>query len=278
MRLADLPTPGVDPAADEALVERWDERATPWVVGAALLPIITAAAADDDVGVLLGAMEILCWAVFLVDLAVHVRWRRHFLRTRWGWFDLAIVVLTFPYYLFPAIPLTRGAGVLRLVRLVRVLYGRRNVGVVDRIVRRLNKPVLYTGMILVVCSLTVYVSDGAAAGFDDVWDAFWWGIVTLTTVGYGDLTPVSSTGRWAAVVLMIAALALVGTLAGTLADAFGLKENEEQDNEIAELKDEVAGLRRELRALGAALGAPVATDEPSGPTGDPSVAADEDVS
>jgi len=51
-------------------------------------------------------------------------------------------------------------------------------------------------------------------------DALWWAIVTVTTVGYGDLYPVTVEGRVVAVVLMVAGVGTFATLAGALASWF----------------------------------------------------------
>jgi voltage-gated potassium channel len=50
----------------------------------------------------------------------------------------------------------------------------------------------------------------------------WWGIVTVTTVGYGDIVPTTTTGRWVAVVIMVTGIAVLGVLAGSLASFFRL--------------------------------------------------------
>jgi voltage-gated potassium channel len=54
-------------------------------------------------------------------------------------------------------------------------------------------------------------------------DSLWWAIVTLTTVGYGDIVPETTTGRIAAVMIMITGVAVLGLLAGSLASFFRLQ-------------------------------------------------------
>jgi len=84
---------------------------------------------------------------------------------------------------------------------------------------------------------------------------------SLTTVGYGDIVPKTETGRWAAVVIMITGIAVLGTLAGSLASFFRLGNGESSDSEpatttdtpngaaLAALATEMTALRRQVDAL-----------------------------
>jgi voltage-gated potassium channel len=77
-------------------------------------------------------------------------------------------------------------------------------------------------------------------------------VVTLTTVGYGDIAPITTTGRLAAAVLMVTGIAVLGLLAGSLASFLGL----EQDQTSAEpepASPPVDELVAEVRALRVAV-------------------------
>lgn len=59
-----------------------------------------------------------------------------------------------------------------------------------------------------------------AQGFDNLWSAFWWALVTMTTVGYGDTVPVSVGGRIIGVLVMFAGVSLVSLLTATISSIF----------------------------------------------------------
>lgn len=73
-------------------------------------------------------------------------------------------------------------------------------------------------------------------------DALWWSFVTVTTVGYGDISPVSSFGRVIAGLLMAFGIGFIGMLTGTIATFF-IKKTEYQTNDETNKNDlDISGL------------------------------------
>src|SRR5262249_17026898 len=129
--------------------------------------------------------------------------------------------LTFPYYLIPGISGASAILVLaRLGRVVRVVMATRGL---RRLAARLGKVAIIAGLMLTIGSLPRYPAGPATdPGLAAVGDAVWWGIVTVTTVGYGDIVPHTTAGRVAGVAIMFTGVAVLGVLAGSLAALFHL--------------------------------------------------------
>ena len=78
-------------------------------------------------------------------------------------------------------------------------------------------------------------------------EALWWTIVTMTTVGYGDYVPTTASGRLLATVLMFLGVGLFGVLTSFLASAFATPAREAREEEIAEIRKELAEIKQMLR-------------------------------
>ncbi len=249
---------------DAAFLERFDTRMRLPIIVSAILPLIVVPESGDWIGAVVG---IVTWLVFLVDFVVRARHVERYGRTGLGRFDLFVVIATAPWFLLPGAHAGGFVVLLRLARLARLMMVSRGA---RRLFDRLGRVAAVAGGVVVLGSLAAYYAEHPAnPEFATVGDALWWGIVTLTTVGYGDIVPHTATGRWAAVTIMVTGIAVLGLLAGSLASFFRLDENQAgagppagppagqpastaataSDAALQALTAEVAALRRQVEAL-----------------------------
>jgi voltage-gated potassium channel len=186
------------------------------------------------------------WGIFVVDFVINLILAER--RVRWFFTH-------FYLFLMVVLPALRPLRLLRLVTLLGVL--QRGAG---RALR--GRVVIYAAgasvTIVFVASLAELDVERSAVGshIHTLGDALWWACVTITSVGYGDIAPVTIVGRLVAVGVMIAGLALLGTVTATLASFFldrvedtTKEENDETQAAIATLTTEITALRAELRAV-----------------------------
>lgn len=168
----------------------------------------------------LRAVDTVICGVFVVDFGFRMaRAKRRWVFFKRNWIDL-----------LGAIPLVGPLHTFRLVRFIRILRFTRIAVLTRRLLRRFDVAMPtqtfgYLGAIAVVVWLTAaFVFYGFenetnpnVRGIDD---ALWWSMTTLSTVGYGDLYPVTAGGRVIAFATMIIGVGVLGTLAATIATAF----------------------------------------------------------
>jgi voltage-gated potassium channel len=179
-------------------------------------------ARSDQVDAVVQIMNGILSAIFLADFTFRFvtagedRWRYFF--KQFGWADL---VASIP---IPQLKILRLFRVFRAYRLGSE-YGVRNMlrnFWEQRAQSALLAVLLFIILLLEFGSMAmVWAEDGAAnANITTGSDAVWWAYVTITTVGYGDQYPVTSTGRVIGVLVLTGGVALFGTLTGYLANLF----------------------------------------------------------
>lgn len=206
-----------------------------------IVPLVVDLRADIARAVLIA--DWLIWAIFAVVFAIKFIVAPHklpFLRSHW--FEALMVMLPF----------------LRPLRVARVLRLGVLVGLNTNVLRRIAAQ---RGIQLVVLSALVIVVAGATLTFafernyegsniDDYGDALWWSVVTTTTVGYGDHSPVSPAGRGVAVLLMLTGIAALSAATANIA-ALLVREDEHgpPGTELEDLRAAVLSLEQRIMEM-----------------------------
>jgi voltage-gated potassium channel len=132
-----------------------------------------------------------------------------------------------PFYLSMLIPIDlRYLRFFRLLRLLKFSHYFDGLQVFSTVLRREAAAIggaLLTMLILIIISacLMFTVENAAQPGhFDSIMEAIWWAVVTLTTVGYGDITPITFGGKLLGIVIMLLGVGTMALPAGILAARF----------------------------------------------------------
>lgn len=97
---------------------------------------------------------------------------------------------------------------------------------------------------VVLGGVLIRVLDGSE--YPDIWVGMWWALQTVTTVGYGDVTPEHASGRIVAVFVMLEGIAFLTIIVATITSSFVARAAREHDAADAETADE-AELRLNAR-------------------------------
>jgi voltage-gated potassium channel len=199
----------------------------PWeifVLGVAILSIVNLALAvivrDPALAQVVVAMDAIIILIFVLDLVRRLNVAeddRRYLVEGWGWVDAISIV-----------PLLRLARLLRIVRVFRVL---NRMGGPTEALRTFFRNRAAGGLLMVLfiallvlefgsLAMLAAESSSAEASILTAEDALWYVIVTMSTVGYGDLAPVTQLGRLVGVVVIVVGVGVFGTLTGFLATVF----------------------------------------------------------
>jgi len=113
------------------------------------------------------------------------------------------------------IRLLRLLRVFRILKLTRYTQAGRLIGQAMWASReKISVFVLFVVIIAVIMGTVLYLVEGAASGFTSIPISIYWAIVTLTTVGYGDISPATPLGRFIASLIMIMGYAIIAVPTG----------------------------------------------------------------
>ncbi len=141
----------------------------------------------------------------------------------YGLVDLLAILPSYMSLLFPGTQHLLVIRILRLLRVFRVLKLGRYVSESQHLATAIknSRPKIFVFLftvltLVVVIGAAMYIIEGPAHGFDSIPRAMYWAIVTLTTVGYGDITPETVPGQILSSILMILGYGIIAIPTGIM--------------------------------------------------------------
>lgn len=203
---------------------------------------------------ILEAADLFVCAIFFIDFLIllfRAESKTKYFIT-WGWLDLLSSI--------PAVQAFRWwriARIIRILRFLRILRSARIIGkaILEKKFQSVFLSVVLIAFTFVVTSSILILNLEAKDGMIKTpLDAVWWSISTITTVGYGDVYPVSSEGRIVAIALMIAGVGIFGTFSGFIASWIIGPTQKREEIDIEGLREDLKEIKKTLNDIKAKLG------------------------
>lgn len=205
-----------------------------WVIGmsVAVVMLESVDSIRESFSTALYTAEWIFTILFTVEYAARiwvVRNRWNYIRSFYGVVDLVSVLPTFLELLLAGTHYLMVVRSLRLLRMFRVLKMAEHIGEASTLLNALRGArhkigVFLFSVIAIVCvegTLMYLIEHGNGSGFDNIPLSMYWAVVTLTTVGYGDIAPVTVLGKLMASVIMLTGFAIIAVPTGIVTAELG---------------------------------------------------------
>lgn len=141
----------------------------------------------------------------------------------WGIIDLLAVLPTLisPFITgYETLIIIRSLRLLRIFRVLKLTRFMQESNVLYHSLKassyKITVFLFFVLMLTIICGTLMYVIEGAENGFDSIPQGIYWSIVTLTTVGYGDISPVTPIGKFIASLMMITGYGIIAIPTGLI--------------------------------------------------------------
>ena len=178
---------------------------------------------------------------YLLRIYIEPR-KRDFIFSFYGIIDLLAILPSL--FLVPGFRVLR---ILRFLRIFRIFKATRFILAVDRLgaaLREIQQELLALVILslmfvyLAACGIHFFERNAQPEAFGSILDSMWWSVVTLTTIGYGDVYPTTSGGRLFTALVALVGVGLIAIPSGLLASALTEARVEREQKEKNETEDE----------------------------------------
>ena len=205
---------------------RYFDLALTWLILLSVATVVLESVREvrEQYGKLLYALEWVFTLLFTVEYSLRllsVRRPLRYARSFYGVIDLLAIIPTYLSVFVPGSQYLLVIRILRLLRVFRLLKLSEYVAEADTLRqalrasrRKISVFISAVLLLVVIIGALMYVIEGEANGFTSIPRSIYWAIVTLTTVGYGDLSPKTSFGQIVASIVMVIGYGIIAVPTG----------------------------------------------------------------
>ncbi len=189
---------------------------------------------EPETHAFLGTFQSAITVIFTIEYGLRVAFASNRAKFIFSFYGIVDVVAVLPFYL----ALGSDFQALRAIRIVRIFSLTRYESAITRVRKALvlarDEAVLFLVVTLILLFLSAvgiyhFEHEAQPDQFRSVFDGLWWAVATLTTVGYGDIYPITPAGRFFTAIVVICGLGVIAVPAGLIAAALTTVRQEEQD-------------------------------------------------
>lgn len=202
-------------------------------ISVALTMLQSVAPIREEHGALITMLNAGFTGLFTIEYITRLWCAQNTVRYARSFFGVVDLLAVLPFYIsriFPATGVLDVVKVLRMLRIFRVLKMAQYVGEEDLLIKALQNSRRKIGIflvavmtIVVIIGSLMYIIEGEEHGFSSIPRSVYWAIVTITTVGYGDISPQTPVGQTLAAFLMILAYSIIAVPTGIITAEIGLE-------------------------------------------------------
>lgn len=151
----------------------------------------------------------------------------HYARSFYGLIDIMAILPTYFSVIFPGLYHLSAIRVLRVLRVFRILklihYLHEYTFLIESLRASRRKITVFISSVItlvIILGSIMYIIESAESGFTSIPKSIYWAIVTMTTVGYGDISPTTPFGQFVAGVVMILGYSILAVPAGLVTSEF----------------------------------------------------------
>ncbi len=183
--------------------------------------------------------------------------KKKYILSTMGIIDLLSIIPTYLTVFYAPIGSLIDIRIMRLIRIFRIfqLSSYLRSGHKMQIALRSSRPkiivfILYISLIVIILGTVMYVIEGQANGFENIPKSIYWAVVTLTTVGYGDVVPITTIGKTISVFIMLLGYAIIAVPTGIVSAELAKNRKDQKQlknqDEILEKEQEIISKETEI--------------------------------